>query len=147
MLREEREKHDQMCKELAEKVKDCVLVISICLVYIQVSEWRQQCQALQDAETKLAMEQLADQKALIEEEEKRQSEKRQIIKEQLELYHSEKEQRRQDEILQQKERVEKMREVLKDQARRDKERSDSITMYSVFISLHTEPTIVSIYLN
>ena len=93
------------------------------------------------------MEQLADQKALIEEEEKRQSEKRQIIKEQLELYHSEKEQRRQDEILQQKERVEKMREVLKDQARRDKERSGYITMYSVFISLHTEPTIVSIYLN
>lgn len=35
MLREEREKHDQICKELAEKVKDCVLVISICLVYIR----------------------------------------------------------------------------------------------------------------
>lgn len=30
MLREDREKHDQICKELAEKVKDCVLVISIC---------------------------------------------------------------------------------------------------------------------
>lgn len=112
-----------------------------------MSEWRQQCQALQEAEAKLAMEQLANQKALIEEEEKRQSEKRQRIKEQLELYHSEKEQQRQDEILQQKERMEKMREALKYQARRDKERSDSITIQSVFISLYIEPTIVNIYLN
>ena len=88
----------------------------------KVAKWRQDCLARQEEEEAMAARHMSELRAALEEDEKREREKRNMIKEQLEQFHSEQEGLKRKRMECERERIQTHKERMQKQLLVDKER-------------------------
>lgn len=89
----------------------------------KVAKWRQDCLARQEEEEAMAARHMSELRAALEEDEKREQEKRNMIKEQLAQFHSEQEGLKRKRMECERERIQTHKERMQKQLLVDKERS------------------------